>query len=89
MENQEPNKTPILEVAWRKFAQLDDASVKRTAAYGNLRKWIAIFGVLATLFSILTALYPNYLPAWGGLVLKGLLIASPLIASTNALSSPK
>jgi len=81
MENQEQPKTPILEVAWQKFAQLDDASVKRTAAYGNLRKWVAIFGVLATLFSILTAMYPNQFPAWGGLILKGLLIASPLIAS--------
>ncbi|MBN8580606.1 MAG: SLATT domain-containing protein [Anaerolineae bacterium] len=79
MESQ--NKTPILEVAWRKFAQYDDASVIRTAAFTNLRKWIAIFGVLATLFSILTVMYPESFPQIGALVLKFLLIASPLIAS--------
>lgn len=79
MESQ--NKTPILEVAWRKFAEYDNASVIRTAAFTNLRKWIAIFGVLATLFSILTVMYPENFPQIGALALKYLLIASPLIAS--------
>lgn len=79
METQ--NKTPILEVAWRKFAEYDDASVMRTAAFTNLRKWIAIFGVLATLFSILTVMYPENFPDIGAVILKFLLIASPLIAS--------
>jgi hypothetical protein len=81
------NKTPILEVAWRKFAQLDDASVKRTASYTNLRRWIAAFGVLATLFTILTTIYPKgdpRFPELGGLVLKYLLVASPIIASLLA-----
>lgn len=78
------NKTPILEVAWRKFAQYDDASVKRTAAYFNLRRWIVIFGLLATLLSILTVVYPSFLPAWGKIALKYLLVASPLIASLLA-----
>lgn len=81
------NKTPILEVAWRKFAQYDDTSVKRTASFTNLRRWIVIFGILATLLSILTFLYPEdstILPAWGGLALKYLLVASPIIASLLA-----
>lgn len=80
METQ-TNQTPILEVAWRKFAQYDDASVRRTSAYSKLRQWIAIFGVLATLFSILTVIYPkDFLPIIKD-ILKYLLIASPLIAS--------
>jgi hypothetical protein len=78
------NKTPILEVAWRKFAQYDDASVKRTAAFTNLRKWIATFGVLATLFAILTVVYPDEFPSIGRLILKSLLVASPIIASLLA-----
>ncbi|NWF64075.1 MAG: SLATT domain-containing protein [Chloroflexi bacterium] len=81
------NKTPILEVAWRKFAQYDDTSVKRTAAFINLRRWITIFGILATLLSILTVFYPTentFLPAWGGVALKYLLVASPIIASLLA-----
>lgn len=81
METQDINKTPILEVAWRKFAQYDDTSVKRTAAFSNLRRWIAVFGVLATLLAILSSIYPDTFPEIGGYVLKGLLIASPLIAS--------
>ncbi|MBI2330632.1 MAG: hypothetical protein HYU84_00350, partial [Chloroflexi bacterium] len=80
-------KPPILEVAWRKFAQYDDVSVIRTAAYTNLRKWIIIFGMLTTLLSILTVIYPenySFLPQWGKVVLKYLLVASPLIASLLA-----
>lgn len=78
------NKTPILEVAWRKFAQYDSASVVRTATFTNLRKWIATFGVLATLFAILTAVYPDDFSAVGKLILKSLLVASPIIASLLA-----
>lgn len=77
-------KTPILEVAWRKFAQYDNASVKRTATFSSLRKWIATFGVLSTLFAILTAVYPDNYSAVGKLILKSLLVASPIIASLLA-----
>ncbi|GAB4570539.1 MAG: hypothetical protein Fur0017_17300 [Anaerolineales bacterium] len=87
METQTENKTPILEVAWRKFAQYDDASVKRTAHFSNLRKWIATLGVLATLFAILTTIYPKgdeRFPEIGGLILKYILVASPIIASLLA-----
>lgn len=84
METPELNKTPILEVAWRKFAQYDDASVKRTAAFTNLRRWIAILGVLATLFAILTSIFSDSLPPIGGLILKFLLVAAPILASLLA-----
>lgn len=89
MENQPQNPTPILELAWRKFAQLDAVSTKRTVAYGRLRLWIAIFGVLATLFAILTTIYPdNYSPVVE-LILRILLIASPIIASVLAAFANK
>ena len=78
------NKTPILEVAWRKFAQYDDTSVKRTASFTLLRRSILIFGVLATLLSILTTLYPDEFPRTGLLILKILLVASPIISSVLA-----
>lgn len=87
MENQ--NVTPILEIAWRKFAQYDATSVKRTAAYLRLRQWIAIFGLLATLFAILTAIYPANFSAVGEFVLKVLLISSPIIASLLAAFTNK
>ena len=84
MESQTETKTPILEVAWRKFAQYDDTSVRRTASFTRLRRSILIFGVLATLLSILTTIYPAEFPPLGAFVLKILLVASPIIASVLA-----
>lgn len=78
------NKTPILEVAWRKFAQYDDASVKRTAAFTNLRRWIAVLGVLATLLAILTTIYPENFSKIGATALKFVLVATPILASLLA-----
>lgn len=84
MDTQPETKTPILEVAWRKFAQYDDTSVKRTASFTRLRRWILIFGVLATLLSILATIYPSHFPKLGLLVLKIMLVASPITASVLA-----
>ncbi|HRJ75907.1 MAG TPA: hypothetical protein PLX90_07915, partial [Anaerolineales bacterium] len=83
------NHSPILEVAWRKFAQYDATSVKRTAAYTRLRQWIAIFGLLATLFAILTTIYPESFSEIGEFILKILLISSPIIASLLAAFANK
>lgn len=87
MEN--PNVPPILEIAWRKFAQYDAVSVKRTAAYTRLRQWIAIFGLLATLFAILTTISPENFSEIGKFALKVLLISSPIIASVLAAFTNK
>lgn len=89
METKQQNPAPILEAAWSKFAQFDAASVKRGNAYARLRRWIAAFGVLATLFAILTASYPAHFPAVGGLALKVLLVASPIAASVLAAYANK
>jgi len=80
MENQ-PQHAPILEIAWTRFAQLDAASSKRSRAHLRIRKWIASLGVLATLFAILTTIYPSNFSVVGGLVLKILLVLTPLLAS--------
>lgn len=87
MENH--NHSPILEVAWRKFAQYDATSVKRTSSYTRIRQWIAIFGLLATLFAILTTIYPENFSEVGEFVLKVLLISSPIIASLLAAFANK
>ncbi len=89
METQEQNKTPILEVAWRKFAQFDATSVKRTASYTDLRRWIAVLGVLATLFAILYTSYPAGFPPIGKLVVQILLVAAPILASMLAAFTSK
>jgi hypothetical protein len=79
METQPQQVTPILEVAWARFAQLDAASTKRSKSHLNMRKWIATFGILATLFAILTGIFPKN--SLGELILKVLLILTPLLAS--------
>lgn len=84
METKSQQIPPILEVAWTEFGQLGNASGKRAKAYTNLRKAIATFGVLATLFAILSVKYPANFPAIGALILKLLLIASPILASALA-----
>lgn len=84
METQTQQVTPILQVAWMRFAQLDAAASKRSKSHLRLRRWIASLGVLATLFAILTEMYPSNFPLLGGLMLKILLIASPIMASILA-----
>ena len=79
METQPEKVTPILEVAWMRFAQLDAASLRRSRSHLSMRKWIATFGILATLFAILTGIFPKN--SLGELILKVLLILMPLLAS--------
>jgi hypothetical protein len=80
----EDTKTPILNIAWTRYAHFDAMSNDRTKSNSRLRLWIAVFGVLATLFAILTQIYPQDWPVIGALVLKGFLILTPLIASALA-----
>jgi hypothetical protein len=84
METQPQESAPIVKVAWTKFGQLDTASGKRSRSYERMRRWIAIFGVLSVLFAILTELYPSNFPVLGGVILKFLLISSPITASALA-----
>ncbi|MCI0553551.1 MAG: hypothetical protein L0287_21605, partial [Anaerolineae bacterium] len=59
METEAPKSTPILNVAWTRFAQLDASSKRGTSLYRNIRRWIATLGVVATLFAILSLLFPR------------------------------
>ena len=85
MENNIEKQSPILKVAWSRYAQLDAASERLERPHYGLRKWIAILGVLATIFAVLTANYPDTFLATGKLILKILLIAAPITASLLAL----
>lgn len=89
MENQPQQIAPILKVAWAKFGQLDEVSGKRSKLYDKLRRWIALLGVLSTLFAILTTVYPPEFPAIGKFLLQLLLIVSPIMASLLAAYTSK
>lgn len=94
IETEAAKTAPILAVAWMRHANLDLAAGKRTAAFYRIRKWIAWLGVLATLFAILTqqTLFTNpALPAGliAGLIIKGLFVATPIVASIFAAFAAK
>src|SRR5688572_27425727 len=59
METEVSKNTPILDIAWTRFAQLDASSKRGTSLYRNIRRWIATLGVLATLFAILSLFFPR------------------------------
>lgn len=61
METEAPKNTPILNIAWTRFAHLDASSKRGTQLYRNIRRWIATLGVLATLFAILSLIFPSSL----------------------------
>lgn len=79
----QPN-VPILNIAWTRYAQLDALSEKRDKPFFRWRRWIAILGVLAALFAVVTQTYSDYMPAILSLILKILLIATPITASVLA-----
>jgi len=85
MEYETPKATPIIQLAWARFSELDTNASARTKSHLNKRRWIAILGVLTTLFAILAQIFPdNTQPALLGLSIKILLIATPLIGSAMA-----
>ncbi len=88
MENQ-PQVAPILITAWTRYAQLNEASLKRSKAYLQMRRWIIVMGILATMFAILVETYPPNFPAIGSFILKLFLILSPIIGSILASVTSK
>ncbi len=89
METENQNNTPILEVAWNRFAQLDLAAVERSKSHLRMRKWIATLGVLAALLAILSQRFPTAQYGLIGWILRVFLILTPLIASFLAAIAMK
>jgi hypothetical protein len=89
MATESPKPAPILEIAWTRYANLDLAADRRTAAYYRIRRWIIILGVVATVFAVLTQLLTTDPPDLISLILKGFLIATPAIASGLAWFSTR
>ena len=80
----------ILEIAWQRYADLDQAADKRTKAFYDMRKLIIVLGVLATLFAILTQqFFPDPGASLAGLIIKILFVATPVLASIFAAFAAK
>src|SRR5215208_5924021 len=87
METQIPKNAPILEIAWTRYAQLDASSLRRTRAHKRVRIWIAVLGILATLFAIVYASFVEgkaTFPAVLALIIKFFFVMFPLVASALA-----
>lgn len=89
METETPRTAPILNVAWTRVAHLDAVSKRRAAGHYRTRRWIAILGVLATLFAILTETFFKNNVSLVGWILKVLFIATPAVASAWAAYANK
>ena len=89
METETPKPSPILEIAWMRYAQLDASSLRRTNTHKRLRFTIAGLGVLATLLSIIVAYYVKDEQAFPGFVFKIFFIATPIVASLLAALSAR
>jgi len=95
METETLKTSPILEIAWTRHANLDLAAGRRTKAFYNIRKQITLLGVLATLFAILTQVFFSDLNTLKGpmvilgIIVKVLLIATPILASILASFATK
>ncbi|MFN8411463.1 MAG: SLATT domain-containing protein [Anaerolineales bacterium] len=81
METQPQKPTPILEIAWLRHAQLDAIASKRSRQFLSLRRWIAILGVLAALFAVLSQILPFETSGLLGVIVRGILILLPILAS--------
>ncbi|MBI5838608.1 MAG: DUF4231 domain-containing protein [Chloroflexi bacterium] len=81
METTQPKPIPILEIAWTRFAQFDAASLSRSKSHLRTRLWVAILGVLATFFAILSQVFPPETFGLAGFIIRILLILTPLLAS--------
>ena len=93
MDTETAEVTPILKVAWTRVAQLDAIASRRSKGHLNIRRWITILGVLATLFAILTQLldttgFKQRYPLLSVLA-QILFIAIPFLASTLAALASK
>lgn len=80
----ETKRMPILDIAWMRYAQLDQAAEKLENPHYSLRRWIAILGIVATLLAVVVQTYPETFPVLGKVILKVLLIAAPITASVLA-----
>ena len=84
METETPKTTPILEIAWTRYAQLNASAIRRTGTYRRLRVWIAALGVLATLFSIIYATFFADKDGLVPLLVQIFFVATPIAASLLA-----
>ena len=89
METEKPKSAPILEIAWTRHAHLDSAASRRTKSFYGIRKWITWLAVAATFLAIITQLYFSDTATVMGIIVKILLVSTPVLASILASFTTK
>ncbi|HET9587217.1 MAG TPA: hypothetical protein VFO91_00390, partial [Anaerolineales bacterium] len=83
-EAEAPKVTPILKIAWERYAQLNTLSKVRSRAFRQLRIGIAVLGILATFLAIITEVFSPEQQQLVQDVVKVFFISVPIIASLLA-----
>lgn len=95
METEPQNHSPILDLAWKRYANFSAHSGRRKNGFYSMRGWIAVLGILATLTAILSqVINDNWLKghpgfAWFALFARIVFITTPVIASLLAAFASK
>ncbi len=82
--NNYSTQNPLLETAWRRYAVLDANANAVQKQYMRLRRFMAVLGVLAVLFAVLVDNFTAIVPTIVGIILRVLLILTPILISVIA-----
>ena len=82
-------QSDVLRSAWKRHTELDLQSSKLSKQSTQLRKWIAILGVVATFLAIVTNEYSDNVQPWSAQIMRIALISVPIIISVLAAYTNK
>ena len=82
-------QSDVLRSAWKRHTELDLQSLKLSKQSTQLRKWIAILGVVATFLAIVTNEYSDNVQPWSAQIMRIALISVPIIISVLAAYTNK
>ena len=85
--NDYSSQNSLLETAWRRFAVLDANAETVQKQYMRMRRLMAFLGVLAVLFAILVDNFTGQVSDMVGVILRVLLILTPILISVIAAFS--
>jgi len=81
MSNQSSPIPPVLETAWKRFADYDNTAESTQDQYYLLRRWVLYFSIIATFLAIVVENFRTFFPPVVVTVLQVILIAVPIAGS--------
>ncbi|MFN2235767.1 MAG: DUF4231 domain-containing protein [Anaerolineales bacterium] len=81
MSNQTSPIPPVLETAWRRFADFDSTAEQQQNQFYSLRRWVLYFSVAATFIAIVIENFRDIFPDFLITVFQVILIALPIASS--------